>query len=60
MKYDTIHKGSIRFRADKKSSSELTGTALNVILSNCTRPRTGQPVCVWGKYLLCLVKMLRF
>uniref|UniRef100_UPI000E4679D7 UPF0158 family protein n=1 Tax=Coprococcus sp. AF21-14LB TaxID=2292231 RepID=UPI000E4679D7 len=38
---DIIHKGSIRFRADKKSSSELTGTALNVILSNCTRPRTG-------------------
>lgn len=31
-----------------------------MILSNCTKPRTGQPGCIWRKYLFLLVKMLRF
>lgn len=40
--YRIIPKESIIFRASKKSSSEKTRTALNVILSDCTRARTGQ------------------
>ncbi len=56
-----IHKESNRFRAERKRAAYTKDkTALNVILSNCTRPRTGQPVCVWGKYLFRMVKMLRF
>ena len=31
-----------------------------MILSNCTKTRMGQPVCIWGKYLSRLAKMLRF
>ena len=43
--YDIIHKESIRFRADKRAVLRKTRTALNVILSNCTKPRTG---CQWA------------
>ena len=42
---DIIHKESIRFRADKRAVLRKTRTALNVILSNCTKPRTG---CQWA------------
>lgn len=44
----------------KRAVLRKTGTTLNVILSNCTRPRTGQSACVWRKYLFRMAKMLRF
>ena len=44
----------------KLRKNHKTRTALNVILSNCTKPRTGQPLWVWRKYLTRLGIMLNF
>ena len=55
--YNSLGKYQIQGR-QKEQLYTKDKTALKLILSNCTRTRTGQLVCVWGKYLLRLMKML--
>ena len=57
--YNSLGKYQIQSRRKEQLYTK-DKTALNVILSNCTKLRTGQPGCIWGKYRFPLMKMLRF